>query len=172
MKVYLSGPISGSLDELIVDWRRRVLEFLPSGVEVFDPALAHYDATPAHAQPETAEAALERLRHGMLVVDRNKHLIQSSDLVLANLLAADHASIGAIGELFWANAFRVPIVIVRERDGNVHDHAMLNAIASIVTHSLEDGCTAAVNMLQTETRLGRRKVSATARGRAGTNHKP
>jgi hypothetical protein len=85
--------------------------------------------------------------HGRLVVDRNKHLIQSSDVVLVNFLSAERASIGSIGELFWANAFRVPIVVVRELTGNVHDHAMVNAIASVVTHSLEDGCTAVMNML-------------------------
>lgn len=169
MKVYLSGPISGASGVTITDWRKQVLGLLPDSVEIFDPAAMAYDATSAYALPETAAEALERLRHGMLVVDRNKHLIQSSDVVLANLLAADHASIGSVGELFWANAFRVPIIIVRERTGNIHDHAMLNAIASMITHSLEDGCAAAVNILQAETRLGRRKLSSTVRGRAGTN---
>lgn len=156
MKVYLSGPISGSPDDAIVGWRQRVGQLLPQDVELFDPTASPYDASSAYLVPESDSEKLARLAHGRLVVDRNKHLIQSSDVVLANFLQADHASIGSIGELFWANAFRVPIVVVREPSGNVHDHAMLNAIASVVTHSLEDGCTAVVNMLRTGVRLSTR----------------
>jgi hypothetical protein len=103
------------------------------------------------------------------VVDRNKHLIQSSDVVLANFLHAERASIGSIGELFWANAFRVPIIVVREPAGNVHDHAMVNAIASVVTHSLEDGCAAVMNMLRTGVRLSSKPEDQVASSRASTD---
>lgn len=158
MKIYLCGPITGSSEEGIVTWREKVMELLPQHVEVLDPALAVYDATPACAHIENSTEELLRLKHGLLVVDRNKHMIQTSDVVLANFLKAERASIGSIGELFWANAFRVPIVVVREPTGNVHDHAMLNAIASMVTDNLESGCEAALSMLQTETQVGRRRV--------------
>jgi hypothetical protein len=158
MKIYLSGPMTGSSTEDVVRWRQKATKLLSEQAEVFDPALALYESKSSYAQPESPAEALLRLRHGLLVVDRNKHQIQSSDVVLANFLHADHASIGSIGELFWANAFRVPIVIVREPIGNVHDHAMLNAIASVVTHNLEDGCEAALSMLRTETRLRGRQA--------------
>lgn len=127
---------------------------LPAGVDVYDPASSPYDAKLASDARETPSDALARLMHGRLVVDRNKHIIQSSDVVLANFLSSDRASIGSIGELFWANAFRIPIVIVREPSGNVHDHAMLNAIASVVTSSLEDGCEAVLNILGTDACVG------------------
>ncbi|MDX8457244.1 hypothetical protein [Mesorhizobium humile] len=171
MKIYLSGSITGSAEDAIVGWRRKVLELLPRTVEVFDPTALPFDSIAGYLQQENPTEALQRLRHGMLVVDRNKHLIRSSDVVLANFLHADHASIGSIGELFWANAFRVPIVIVREQTGNVHDHAMLNAIASIVTSTLEDGCKAALNMFHAETRLGRRNVSRTTPSQVRTSHR-
>jgi hypothetical protein len=154
MRIYLSGPISGTAREEIALWRQQVFEMLPRKVEVFDPASSPYDSTMAFASEESPSAALTRLAHGRLIVDRNKHIIQSSDVVLANFLHADRASIGSIGELFWANAFRVPIVIVREQSGNVHDHAMLNAIASVVTSSLEEGCEAVLNMLGADARVG------------------
>ncbi len=156
MRIYLSGPISGTAREEISRWRQRVIEMLPRRVEVFDPASSPYDASLAFASEESPSAALGRLMHGRLVVDRNKHMIQSSDVVLANFLDADRASIGSIGELFWANAFRVPIVIIREQSGNVHDHAMLNAIASVVASSLEEGCDAVLNVLGTDARVGGR----------------
>jgi len=130
-----------------------VVEALPGHVEVYDPAALFYDAASAYDTAESPPNALARLMHGRLVVDRNKHVIQSSDVVLANFLHSDHPSIGSIGELFWANAFRIPIVIVREGSGNVHDHAMLNAIASVVVSTLEEGCEAALNILGTGARV-------------------
>lgn len=127
---------------------------LPPGVNVYDPASSPYDAEFGSGARETPSAALARHMHGRLVVDRNKHIIQSSDVVLANFLDSDRASIGSIGELFWANAFQIPIVIVREPSGNVHDHAMLNAIASVVATSLEEGCEAALNILGADACIG------------------
>ena len=71
---------------------------------------------------------------------RNVVLVRSCDVVLANFLGAgSKASIGSIGEIYWAEEFGKPVFIVRERFGNVHDHAMLNAIASRVVYALEDG---------------------------------
>lgn len=156
MRIYLSGPISGASRNDIAGWRQRIVGMLPQHVEVYDPAASSYDAALAYVVPESPSAALARLMHGRLVVDRNKHIIQSSDIVLANFLQSEHASIGSIGELFWANAFRIPIVIVRDPTGNVHDHAMLNAIASVVSLSLEEGCDAALNILGTDARVGGR----------------
>jgi hypothetical protein len=157
MRVYLTGPISGASGDDIVGWRQRVPTMLPPDVEVYDPAASTYNAALAYQGQESPSEALARLMHGRLVVDRNKHIIQTSDVVLANFLGSDRASIGSIGELFWANAFRIPIVIVREPSGNVHDHAMLNAVASAIASSLEEGCRAVLDILGGDVRLGARR---------------
>src|SRR5690349_12635769 len=130
MKVYLTGPITGAADGVICSWRDAVRKKLSPEIELVDPASAPYDSSLAYQRPEKAPAAVKRLMHGRFVVDRNKHLIRSCDVVFANFIGAERASIGSVGELFWADAFGKPIVIVREKTGNVHDHAMLNAIAS------------------------------------------
>jgi hypothetical protein len=131
---------------------------LSPDVEVYDPAAFTYNAALSYLDRESPSEALARLMHGRLVVDRNKHIIQSSDVVLANFLGAGRASIGSIGELFWANAFRIPIVIIREA-GNVHDHAMLNAVASAIASSLEEGCEAVRNILGGGAQLGARGLA-------------
>jgi hypothetical protein len=70
-----------------------------------DPSLEHSDATNAYKKKENDSEALRRLSHGRFVIDRNKLLIKSADLVFANFLDAnDRASIGSVGELFFANA--------------------------------------------------------------------
>jgi hypothetical protein len=142
MQVYLTGPITGRSEEAITDWRRFLRERC-QGIDFVDPTLDGYDAANAYESRENAPQALERLAHGRFVVERNKLLIRAADLVVANFLGAGaRASIGSVGELFLAHAFSKPIVIVREEAGNVHDHAMLNALATQVCFSLEDAAAA------------------------------
>jgi hypothetical protein len=139
MRIYLCGPITGHADEAIRSWRARAIKRLSPLGEVIDPASARYDSDVAFLKKESSSEALDRLRHGLLVVRRNRNLIRSCDVLLANFLGAgSKASIGSIGEICWAEAFGKPVFIVRERFGNVHDHAMLNAIASRIVHTLED----------------------------------
>lgn len=147
MKLYLTGPITGAEDGEICGWRSEARRLLSPEIELVDPASAPYDPVPAYKRPEKPAAAVKRLLHGRFVVDRNKHLIRTCDVVLANFLGAEKTSIGSVGELFWADALGKPIVIVREKSGNVHDHAMLNAIASSVCHTLPSGCDAVQNIL-------------------------
>lgn len=142
MQVYLTGPITGRSNKRIADWRTYVRQRC-QGIDFVDPSLQHSDPSNAYKKKETDSEALRRLSHGRFVIDRNKLLIKGADLVFANFLeATDRASIGGVGELFFANAFGKPIVLVRERHGNIHDHAMLNAIATKVCFSLDDGCDA------------------------------
>jgi nucleoside 2-deoxyribosyltransferase len=139
MRIYLSGPITGHADEAIRSWRSLAIRRLSPLGEVIDPTLAGYDSDVAFQKQESPPEALDRLRHGLLVVRRNRNLIRSCDVVLANFLGAgSKASIGSIGEIYWAEALGKLVFIIRERFGNVHDHAMLNAIASRIVHTLED----------------------------------
>nr|WP_319384391.1 hypothetical protein [uncultured Roseibium sp.] len=147
MKVYLTGPITGSTDDAILSWREKARELISCDADVIDPASLPYNSSLSYRLSEGPQEALARQMHGRLVVNRNKRLIGSADVILANFLSADHSSIGSIGELFWADALQVPIVIVREPVGNVHDHAMINALASSITHTLNDGCVAVLNIL-------------------------
>jgi nucleoside 2-deoxyribosyltransferase len=143
MRVYLTGPITGHSDKEIENWRTAMARRLKPIAEVVDPAAYSYDSAQTFRMGETPDAAVTRLHHGQFVIERNKKLICDSDVVLANFLGAGaRASIGSVGELFWANAFGKPIVLVREAQGNVHDHAMVNAIASIVCTSLDEAVAA------------------------------
>lgn len=152
MRVYLTGPISGvGSKNKIIAWRKKATEQLHDVATVIDPAYAKFDSSLYYedakkrandgALSASEQTSLELIRHehGHAVVDRNRLLVQSCDMVLANFSKAKtRASIGSIGELFWADMLRKPIIIVREDVGNVHDHAMLNSIAMKVCHSLDE----------------------------------
>ncbi len=138
--IYLSGPITGtSADE--DNWRAAARRKLSPGFTFFDPSLQSADRGVGYLRSLTPTEDLQRLRHGKFTADRNRHQIAKSDLLLCNLLEAkDLTSIGSVGEIHWANAFNVPIIIIRQRHGNIHDHAILNAIASELCFSLDDAC--------------------------------
>ncbi|OAP38442.1 hypothetical protein AU381_23025 [Sinorhizobium glycinis] len=139
MRIYLVGPLTGQSPERITDWRSLAKSSIAEA-EFIDPASWAIDTQEAYIAKERPTRAIRRRNHGRLVVDRNKLLIKSADVVFANLLGAgEKASVGSVGELFMAYSFGKPIVIVREAIGNVHDHAMVNAIASRICSSLEEG---------------------------------
>jgi nucleoside 2-deoxyribosyltransferase len=146
MKVYLVGPVTGRSERNIRDWRDTIKEMAP-GLVFVDPASMPVDSRISFKLKERPLEAMRRLEHGRYVLDRNKHLLKASDVVLANFLGSvERASIGSVGELFWANALGKPIVVVREASGNVHDHAMINGIASRICGTLAEGCVALQEM--------------------------
>ncbi|TDW31882.1 nucleoside 2-deoxyribosyltransferase-like protein [Rhizobium azibense] len=139
MRIYLVGPLTGRPKAWIADWRTQIKSAIGEA-DFIDPTSWDIDTKEAFAVKERSAEALHRRDHGRLVVDRNKLLIKSADVVFANLLGAGaKASIGSVGELFLANGFGKPVIVVREKLGNVHDHAMLNAIASRICYTLEEG---------------------------------
>ena len=106
--VYLSGPITGLSQSTARHWREHVAGRLAPGVVAIDPMRDAVDATIVSNLRMDDAARLEHLRHGKEILERNRADIARCNLVLANFLGADRASIGAIGELFWADAFRYP----------------------------------------------------------------
>lgn len=71
---------------------------------------------------------VHRLRHGKQTVTRNRFDVGRSDILFACFLGATAVSIGSVGEIFWADVLKKPVIIVRE-DDNIHNHDMLNEIA-------------------------------------------
>jgi hypothetical protein len=143
--IYLSGPITGTSAQ-IDGWRAEVRRKLPASYKFIDPTKQKPDRAIGYLQSLSPAEDLDRLRHGKFIVDRNRHYIRKSDALLCCLLGTgDRVSIGSVGELHWANAFSVPIIIVRERAGNVH-HAILNALASELCFSIDEACQVLLGM--------------------------
>ena len=128
LKVYLAGPITGLTYEGATDWRQAVVDWLKDyDIVGVDPMRGkNYlrdggpldDAYPQHVM-STQKA----------IVTRDRFDIMNCDLVMMNLLGAKNISIGTMAELGWADAYRKPIVLVMEPEGNPHDHAFVREIA-------------------------------------------
>lgn len=135
--VYLSGPITGCTYSYATEWRAYVSHRLASGLVAIDPMRDAVDfSIPSERWLDDA-ARLQNIIHGKEILDRNRQDLARCDLLLVNLLRAPRVSIGCVGEIFWADAFRKPIVIAREASHNFHDHGLINAAASCFLEDLD-----------------------------------
>jgi nucleoside 2-deoxyribosyltransferase len=124
--IYLSGPFSGLSLTVINDWRIEVKNNIAKDIRCIDPLRDDPDLAVVK-KVRSSDEALNDLTHGMRTVTRNRTDIMNCDLLLANLLQDAELSVGTIGEIFWADAFRKPIILLK-KNNSIYNHAMLDAI--------------------------------------------
>ena len=95
---------------------------------------------------EAAQGSMHPLGSGLNVLstprgitERDRFDTLRSDLIFCNLLGTNKISAGSMIEFGWADALRIPIILCMEEEGNVHDHAMVRAMASWIVPTLEEG---------------------------------
>lgn len=142
--VYLCGPITGcTFEECKFGWREQVDEELaPLGIECYSPMRAKV----AEDFSDEAQESMSPMGSGLNVLSTPRGLTERdrfdtlrSDLIFCNLLGTEKISAGSMIEFGWADALRIPIILVMEDEGNVHDHAMVRAMASWIVPTLEEG---------------------------------
>jgi len=141
--IYLCGPITGLTLPDAKSWRHKVKGSLANLAQVIDPTRDSPDTIRRSESAQTRVMTANRLLHGKQIVKRNRFDIERSDVVLACFLGTKSVSIGSVGEIFWADAMGKPVIIVREED-NLHNHDMLNEIATWIFEDLEE----AINQVQ------------------------
>jgi nucleoside 2-deoxyribosyltransferase len=129
--IYLAGPISGMSNGQETPWRQRFATRLKADIHCLSPTRDQIDPTPDN--PLT----LEKLRHGHASVTRDRSDVMRCDLVVANFLGANAVSIGSVGELFWADAYRKPIIVIMN-DSNPHYHLFILELAGWVFSTIDE----------------------------------
>lgn len=138
--VYLAGPITGLSFQGCTDWREYATkELAKAGIRGLSPMRAKHYLAHLQSISGTGEeyAELGVLSTQKSVAARDRFDTRTADLVLMNLLGAEKVSIGTMIEAGWADAFRVPIVLVIEPT-NIHHHMMLREIAGFVVPTLDE----------------------------------
>src|SRR5437773_135027 len=110
--IYLAGPITGVSDADVTPWRDYVTQRLAKDVVALTPTRDATDST------EDFPLTIEKLRHGKGVVSRDRFDVARCDLVFANVLRAKRVSVGTVGEMFWADAFRKPVILIINGEEN------------------------------------------------------
>lgn len=142
--VYLAGPITGLTYDEGQDWREYATRQLAEqGIEAYSPLrakkyLREFGKLDAGGSDGCAYLNASTLSNPAGITTRDRFDCTGRDVVLVNLLGAERVSIGTMIELGWADATRTPIVLVIE-PGNVHAHAMVEAVAGFTVDTLEEG---------------------------------
>lgn len=155
--VYLAGPITGLSFEGCVDWREYAIKELNKvGITGLSPMRAKdYLKTETIVGDSYEDTVLSSSRG---ITTRDRWDTTRCDVILANFLGAEKVSIGTVMELAWADAYRIPSIVVMEAaesettgttasKGNVHEHAMIRECTGFRVKTLEEGLTVAKAIL-------------------------
>lgn len=136
--VYLAGPISGLSFDGANDWRLDFINKLAShGIRGLSPLRSKdYLKKEDNLRDEYNEHVLSCSR-GIYTRDRYDSL--NCDILFVNLLGATKVSIGTMMEIAWADSKKTPIVLAIEKEGNIHDHAMIREATGFRVDSLMSG---------------------------------
>lgn len=140
-KVYLAGPIAGLNYAGATEWRDIAKRSLNAvGIEAYSPMRAKQYLKNIASFPSDSEVfkTLSVLSCNRGITTRDRFDCTHADVILVNLLGAERVSIGTVIEMAWADANRIPIVLIMEPEGNIHHHGMLLEVAGFHCHSLEE----------------------------------
>ena len=141
MRIYLAGPITGLDYSGATDWRDYVrTELAKKGIEGLSPMrgkeyLSHVKEFTANGDEYRPLSVISSNRG---IMTRDRFDATRCDVLLVNLLGAKKASIGTCMEIAWADLSRIPIIVVMEKEGNPHDHGMLNEATGYRVETLDE----------------------------------
>lgn len=143
--VYLAGPITGLSYDGAVDWREHAIKTLAdSGIMGLSPMRGkQYLAGKEYVADSYAEFTMSTPK---AIVTRDRFDSTRCDVLLVNLLGSKKVSIGTVMEIAWADAARIPIVVVMEK-GNIHEHSMLVQVSGYVVETLEEAIQVVIRIL-------------------------
>lgn len=134
--VYLCGPIAGLTLDDAANWRKQTAQSLWScGFDTIDPLESKYDL-PTGNQPLDDYYNIAGWRANELY-QRDLYSVRGSDIVLANLAAAERVSIGSVSEIAIAAELRKYVVLVLGPNDQVHRHPFVMCAASVILDSLD-----------------------------------
>lgn len=134
-KVYLAGPITGLSWADATEWRNCVASCIPS-IEFLSPLRSkEYLAGEDSLKDHYLVSPLSTPRG---ITTRDRWDAMRCDALFANLLGSKKVSIGTVMEIAWADAVRVPIVLVMEKE-DPHWHSMILECAGFVAPDLGSG---------------------------------
>src|SRR5271156_4812617 len=152
MKVYLAGPITGLSYDGCTDWREHAIAVLAqNGIQGLSPMRGkEYLSTEKivgdnYGHHENPIAAIMSSQRGIYA--RDKFDCHRSDALIVNMLDARRVSIGTVMEIAWASGANVPLILIMEKEGNIHEHSMLREACPWRCETLEQALHICVAML-------------------------
>ena len=142
--LFLAGPLTGISYGNAVDWRKYVESKLPPDVIAFSALRGKTYVARETVLKDSYPEHLLSTPQG--TITRDRYDVSRCDALFVNFLKADRVSIGTIMEMAWADAWRIPIILVME-NGNIHDHAFVRQVAAFITADLDEAIQTAVDVV-------------------------
>lgn len=139
--VYLCGPITGLSYGDCTNWRQYAAKHLKHNIVPLDPMrckeyLQHETEIKHSYEDGEFGALLSSERH---FFHRDILDVAATDMLLVNFLGATSVSIGSVSEMGMAHAQKKGIVLVMEKEGNLHDHPFIRQMAGWRADTLDKG---------------------------------
>lgn len=153
-RLYLAGPIAGlTYEEAALDWRELVIQHLHGShhwvnIHCYSPmrGKVFLKNTPDRILGKQGyEAHPMSSQQG--IIGRDREDVFKADLIFMNVQGAKAVSIGTTIEMGWADAYRKPVVLVTDKEGNPHDHMFFKGLATYVCYDLEQAIECAKSLL-------------------------
>lgn len=138
--VYLAGPITGLTFGGCTEWRKQVRDLMPNYIQTLSPLRGKQRLEEISKSGPILDCYEDNpLTTSKGITTRDFNDVKRADAILVNMLGAKTVSIGTVMEIAWAKAFSVPIVLVMEKEGNLHDHSMIRESIGFRTETIEEG---------------------------------
>lgn len=146
-KVYLAGPITGLSWGESEDWRNEIKRMVTDSglpVQLFSP-LRGKDYLQGETQIKDSYGQ-HQMSTAKSIMLRDHFDVETSSALIVNFMNAKRVSIGTVMEIAWAYERRIPVILIMEEEGNVHEHSMLNEAVWWRVQTLE-GAVHCLNLL-------------------------
>lgn len=147
--VYLAGPITGCSYGGCANWRETAIQQLRTRGANPVQGLCPMRAKEYLAKEEKISGSYEwsAMSSARGITTRDRFDCTRCDVILVNLLGATKVSIGTVLEIAWADANRIPIILVMEKAGNPHEHPMISELAGFRVTTLDEAIDIAIAIL-------------------------
>ena len=168
--VYLAGPITGLTYDEANAWRLETEQYFAQyGIQTRNPLRAKQFLQQQGTLETYGNAdAINPLARDAGITARDRNDVMNSDVILANFLRYETVDVheeGAVTaddwtifergvsncgtpiEFGWADAYRKPVIMVMQAEGNPFDHGMMRSIAGFRVETLEEGLLVARSIL-------------------------
>ena len=151
--IYTAGPITGLTYIGATDWREYVESRMPDHILTMSPMRGKQ-----RLELEKEEVIKDSYENNPLTSEkgisaRDFNDVQRADLLLVNFLGAERPSLGTAMEIAWAKVLNIPIVMVIDKEGNPHDHAMIRNACGFIVHDLDHAIDIVITVLSPDKML-------------------
>lgn len=142
--IFLAGPLTGVPYKDALEWRKHVESRLPDEIVAFSALRGKIYLEKERSLKDAYPQHLLSTAQG--TITRDRYDVSHCDALFVNFLDTDKVSIGTVMEMAWADARRIPIIVVM-KNGNIHDHAFVRQVAGFVTDDLEEAIRTAIDVV-------------------------